>query len=458
MRTLLVLCMVSGLVLAAPIKQTREQVKAEVAGLWKTANDPKDVVAATRAFFALLDHPYTVEFLEQELVAVKCTKAEIEKWLEDLNTGDDGAQKKAIAKLNYFHPSLHLRPKEICESLTSEQGKKWVHEVLFARPFPKMDAYEGGIDSTRYDIINGKPGLFIRTLIKTEKGSMSIGTNQDIEPLIDLELKTWFPTMKGLLILSLQKSEKAKSTLKYVATGSDDAEPTRYSKQLLEPKRKELKATSDTWQTGWSSLIGYRKLPNGNHAANGPNGHGIPTTLLDLMNHPECIASFKAELKPIITYKDNALECLKNLSNMDAKIAKESYEYLAMFSPRLVLTDDEMMNANAGEAYASRLYGILSGGSTFQEYVMKGSSIAIHNDSIEYGYDSNIRMAKKSTSYPKISEMTTQRWTRQRLGIILLERLGTPEAKAILEDLAKGDKRILPTRDAVDALARWKGK
>ena len=89
---------------------------------------------------------------------------------------------------------------------------------------------------------------------------------------------------------------------------------------------------------------------------------------------------------------------------------------------------------------------------------MKGSSIAIHNDSIEYGYDSNIRMAKTSTSYPKITEMTTQRWTRQRLGIIVLERLGTPEAKTILEDLAKGDKRILPTRDAVDALARWKGK
>ena len=163
MRTLLVLCMVSGLVLAAPIKQTREQVKAEVAGLWKTANDPKDVVAATRAFFALLDHPYTVEFLEQELVAVKCTKAEIEKWLEDLNTGDEETQKKAIARLNFFHPTMYLTAEEIADKLTTNQGAGWITSIAFAQDFQFPPRSPQTLQRVRYTGNNGPNSLELTT-------------------------------------------------------------------------------------------------------------------------------------------------------------------------------------------------------------------------------------------------------------------------------------------------------
>ena len=191
---------------------------------------------------------------------------------------------------------------------------------------------------------------------------------------------------------------------------------------------------------------------------NGEDGHRIPTALHGLLKAPDCIAQLKKELVPIKTDKDKALSALKNLNNSDLKIAKESYDYLGFHSPRLALTDEEMLEANSGEAYAARLCFLLCGNSTFMESISQQSSIAIHDDMIEYGYWNGNKNAKTQFKYPKISEMTTQRWTRQRLGIIMLERLGTPEAKAILEDLAKGDKRILPTRDAVDALARWKGK
>ena len=43
-----------------------------------------------------------------------------------------------------------------------------------------------------------------------------------------------------MFLLSLQQTNKAKSLLNAMADGAEDAEPTRYAKQLLDAKPKTL--------------------------------------------------------------------------------------------------------------------------------------------------------------------------------------------------------------------------
>ena len=47
-----------------------------------------------------------------------------------------------------------------------------------------------------------------------------------------------------------------------------------------------------------------------------------------------------------------------------------------------------------------------------------------------------------------------QKWTRAVRAILLLEHVGTPEARALLKSMASGHVDACPTRSAKDALAR----
>jgi hypothetical protein len=51
-----------------------------------------------------------------------------------------------------------------------------------------------------------------------------------------------------------------------------------------------------------------------------------------------------------------------------------------------------------------------------------------------------------------------RKWNQAVRAIVLLEHIGTPDALAILRDMASGHPEAQPTRTAVEALARIAGK
>ena len=415
-----------------------------------------NIVKATRAFFALLDHPRTVDFLEKELVPVKCTKAEIEKWLEDLNTGDEETQKKAIAKLNYFHPSLYLTPKEIVATTTTEHSQRFMYAIWL------------GCSPSLTDIAPTSHSLTIRLgrsvigeefVFETSRPDGGRGTThlQLAQPR-DLEIPLWFGSTKAVYLLSLINSKKCTSLIYAMAEGHPDAEPTRVAKEFLNKSSVDGNPGKATWQEHWDGLANRRTTPKNIYTIWEHNGHRIQILMMSMLNESECLKKLKVSLKPMIIDEKTVKCWLTDLTNQDVVVANAAHNSLLVFDPRLAMSMDDILTFKSGEQYHSRLCSVFTSLPVTAHINYQEAVLSVQESKLKISYKIPGGTISGVFPFSSLEGKTSPLWTRQRLGIIMLERLGTPEAKAILEDLAKGDKRILPTKDAVDALARWKGK
>lgn len=179
--------------------------------------------------------------------------------------------------------------------------------------------------------------------------------------------------------------------------------------------------------------------------------------LLQLSRDPVAtIALLRGQLKPLKLTGERMKDLIVQLSSEEEKTWKAAFEELEYFDPRLALDLPTLMDVVQAAPVRQRITEVLSGRPAGQ---LEGKEITLRKAGDD-GY--NFFDGRGSWwAEHKIERLKNQgwgnpkkKWTRALRAIALLEHFGTPEAIAILEDMASGHQEAHPTVAAEESLGR----
>jgi hypothetical protein len=447
MRTAFALLLLTTPALAAPVKPDPKAERAKRKSLW-TALQSRDPVTRTRAVLALIDHPNAVPFLADTLPPVKASKEQVTGWLRDLNSDDETLRNRALDELRYFDPRIALSVAEQAELVTTPPGRKLLLWLL--RGGHDREPAGAEITSLRVTKENGTVIEVERGYRLVEDGRVSTALGSDVVyPLTRFRSPMW--TGAGLAVFSLDRigTPAARDLLKRLATGHPDAYPTRVAAAFSAhgpPAPLTEKRFDRIWQAFWEDNPAWQEMMNGDSFA-------ATRGVLAMAADPKAVEFLKPKVLPIGADKKRTLAWLAALNSDDEKTWKPAYLPLAYHQPRLSTTFDEQLDVvrtHAGMYRLQAAYSPESADGAVQVY-KQSVSLSIEGDwlvgTFAGGGKSKIRLQP-------LDELCPAPWRQVRLAVIALERTGTPEAVAVLQQLADGHPDVLPTKDAKAALKR----
>jgi hypothetical protein len=185
--------------------------------------------------------------------------------------------------------------------------------------------------------------------------------------------------------------------------------------------------------------------------------------LLNLFDRPkDTVAFFKEKLKPLTISSGQVKALLLKLGNSNESVWKPAFEELEYFDPRLAIDLQTLMDRYTETPARQRMVEVLSGR---EAESLKGKDVQLRKFG---GPDDFNFFAQNEGSWwaenrvERISSVywtnTKKKWTRAVRALVLLEHIGTPDALAILKDMATGHPDAYPTKVAKEALERIAGK
>jgi tetratricopeptide (TPR) repeat protein len=182
--------------------------------------------------------------------------------------------------------------------------------------------------------------------------------------------------------------------------------------------------------------------------------------LLNLADRPkETVEFLKTRLKPLTITADRVQTLLVNLGSDKEETWKAAYEEFEYFDPRLAIDLPTLMNDVTTSPARQRLVEVLS-----QRPIgsLADKDVTIRQIGGGDGYNffdgRSSWWAEHRVERINLGGNMKRKWTQAVRAIILLEHIGTPEAVAILRDMATGHPEAQPTKLAVEALDRLKSK
>jgi len=180
--------------------------------------------------------------------------------------------------------------------------------------------------------------------------------------------------------------------------------------------------------------------------------------LLNFSARPEqAVPFFKEHLKPLILSEEELKQALADLASDDETVWKPAFEKLEYFDPRLAKDLEALMGDVTDQPARNRLIEILC---DYPAASMKHKDVHLRvfpkGDGANFFADNSSWWAEMHVAnLDKNGRGTSKKkWTRAVRAIVLLEHLATPDAIAILKEMAKGHADATPTKVAEDALAR----
>jgi len=179
--------------------------------------------------------------------------------------------------------------------------------------------------------------------------------------------------------------------------------------------------------------------------------------LLKFSAQPQEAAAFlKRKLLPLKIDAARAKALIADLGNQKEEVWKNAFEQLDYFDPRLAIDLETLMKDVTDTPNRQRMVEILSGrpaGSLGAKQIQLRS---IDEEGYNFMADGGSwwaehRVARINSHYwasPK------KKWTRAVRAIALLEHINSPEAVAILKEMATGHAEAQPTLAAVEAVKR----
>jgi hypothetical protein len=186
--------------------------------------------------------------------------------------------------------------------------------------------------------------------------------------------------------------------------------------------------------------------------------------LLKLAGKREAVAFLKGKLKPLTIDEKRVRGYLADLASEDEKVWKPAVEELEYFDPRLAIDLGTLMDDVTDRVARARLVALLSGDRSADDLLKSNKPILLRQHGGKNGEDVYFNFfcegswwaEAKVGSINKEAGWGNRRkyWTRAVRAVVLLEHIGTPEAAAVLKDLATGHADAQPTRAAKAAVAR----
>lgn len=233
-------------------------------------------------------------------------------------------------------------------------------------------------------------------------------------------------------------------------TRNDPVEPWQLGANKMNLVRPQIPAE----EAAWKELL--LDEPNASRA------------VLELAASPKnAIALFKKNLRPLKTDKAEIKKLIADLASDKEEVWKSAFETLNYLDPVLVFSPEEAMDElkavpePPGRIAAARLAAVLTRSPDPAPFQKNAITIRKPNDR---GQWSIVLYEVREGSYlphpinyameTQVKEIRRPSWIRATRVVVILEHIGTPEALAILKDMATGHPDALPTGAAKEAVKR----
>jgi hypothetical protein len=183
--------------------------------------------------------------------------------------------------------------------------------------------------------------------------------------------------------------------------------------------------------------------------------------LLELADRPNDAVAFLAKkLKPLTVSAAQIKTLLLKLGNANEAVWKPAFEELDYFDPRLAIDLEALMDRYTEYPLRQRLVEVLSGRDA--DTLKDRTELTLRKTAT--GFNFTGRTARSGGSWwaeHRVDRINSddprrdakKKWTRAVRAIVLLEHIRTPEAVAIIKQMAGGHPDAYPTRVAQKALA-----
>lgn len=434
-----------GVAPAAPVPADSKVDRQKLEALWGDL-ESTDLVVRTKAMFALIDHPKAVAFLSEKLPPVKESAEQLRSLLTDLNSDDEQVWKAAFEKLRYHDPRTELTAAEQVGLMNTDNGRRllasvWWGWLLELRP-----------DTVRTSLTPQVGSRWYMFHEYQNRGASGVGVNP--APVGEIASPTWQRAAVAAAILRRIGTDTSRAVLEKLATGHQDALPTRTAVELLKAK-PSAGMTEKRFATAWAELLQVDPYSKQQVA--------IARELIALAGAPESAAMLKTKLPAIKADKEQVSKWLKALDSEDEKTWKPAFEQLLYFRPLLALSWKEQCDAvttDHGRSALFHLWGATTGVPDRLD-IYPDAELTPREGGLTLRYTHGQVGGGLMTTWVTPGELATlapTHWQRARLAILALERMKTAEAKAVLTQLADGHPDILPTKEAKAALKRLEGK
>ena len=178
--------------------------------------------------------------------------------------------------------------------------------------------------------------------------------------------------------------------------------------------------------------------------------------LLRFASHREdSVEYLKGKLRPFKLTKERANLLLADLGGKDEKRAMSAFEEFNYFDPRLAFGEQELRDALLDKP-ASRMLGAVLcdlpidglSGEKWHWYTPDHKVFRFNCGEAVCNRDAAVAVELVGTLGPKAS------WVRATRSVVVLEFVGTPEARALLVEMATGHPDAAPTKAAKRAVER----
>jgi hypothetical protein len=213
--------------------------------------------------------------------------------------------------------------------------------------------------------------------------------------------------------------------------------------------------------SGDDDLSAQTKQLEGYWAGLGKGETDATRALLKLADHPkEAVSFLKTKLKPFKISSGEVKALLLKLGNENEALWKPAFEELEYSDPRLAIDLQTLMDRYTEIPVRRRLVEILSG---FPPDTMKDrEDFQIRQIGTGFNFSAKNATGVRGSWWAEHRvELINSRgfrgnlkkkWTRAVRAIVLLEHIHTPDAVAILKDMAGGHPEAYPTKVALAAL------
>ncbi len=179
--------------------------------------------------------------------------------------------------------------------------------------------------------------------------------------------------------------------------------------------------------------------------------------LLCFASHKEDAVDYiKSKLKPLKLTKERACQLLADLVSGDDQVSKAAFEEFKYFDPRLVLDDKQLREALLDKP-ARRLGAVLC---DLPMDTLTGEKWHWYSpDNKMYRFNCGEAVSDRDAAITvgligKVGRKAT--WVRAIRAVTVLEFVGTPKAREILDDISTGHPNAAPTKAAKAAIDRLK--
>jgi HEAT repeat protein len=202
---------------------------------WADLASPDDV-KATRALLALAATPKeTVEFLKENLKAVKADPKQVEQLIKQLDSANFIVRSKAMAELEYYGKYVKADLEAALKSNAGVETRLRIQQLIDKmpsdkKPEPPPAFNPGGGESISVMNVNGQI-----TILVDGKPINLAPSNPPPPPGPPAQ---WLRAGRAALILEHLGTPEAQAILQSLASGESDALPTRAAREALDRMKK----------------------------------------------------------------------------------------------------------------------------------------------------------------------------------------------------------------------------